>query len=396
MRWLLAACICWCEFNLAALADTYAVLPFFNVSKDRNLDWVGESLSETISEGLASEGLVALSRDDRIEVYRRLSIRPYALLTKASVIKIGETLDAEHIVYGQFEVMPAPDLPSKSRGTLQIVAHVLDLKHMKEGPEFREFGAIEDLAGLQSHLAWQALDFLNAKRGPSENEFRQRHPSVRVDAVESYIRGLMSANAEEKHRLYTQAVRLDSRCSQPLFHLGRLYWRKKEYKPAADWLQKVPSTDVHYREANFFLGLCRYYVGEFALAQAAFQAVASSVPLSEVYNNLGAAQSRQNSGDALDSFQKALEGDGSDPAYQFNVGYLLWKRGDFVAAAGRFRSVLDRDPSDVQASMLLARCEQRSGARPSDTRTDGLERLKTNYEESQYWQLKAALQPEKP
>lgn len=395
MRWFLIL-FCLCAISPSVTADTYAVLPFFNVSKDKTLDWIGESLSETVSEALASEGLVALSREDRIEVYRRLSIRPYALLTKASVMKLGESLDTEHIVYGQFELRSAADLPAKGRGTLQVTAHILDLKRLKEGPEFRELGAIEDLAALQNHLAWQTLQFLKPRAAPSEAEFRKRHPAVRVDAIESYIRGLVTLNADEKHRLYTQAVRLDPRYSQPYYYLGILHWKKKEYKSAADWFQKVPANDVRYGEANFFLGLCRYYLGDFAPAEAAFRVVAGIVPLSEVYNNLGAAESRQNLSGSLESFQKALEGDNSDSAYEFNVGYSLWRRGNFQAAAERFRAVLNRDPSDEQAGMLLGRCERQSGPRTSDTRTEGLERLKTNYEESQYWQLKAVLQPEKP
>ena len=54
--------------------------------------------------------------------------------------------------------------------------------------------------------------------------------------------------------------------------------------------------------------------------------------------------------------------------------------------------MLDEDPADSVAGTLLARCNSQSGPRPGDTRTEGLERLKTNYEESQYWQLKAVLQ----
>jgi tetratricopeptide (TPR) repeat protein len=396
MRCSLAVLICVCAFSCSVRADTYAVLPFFNITKDKNLDWIGESVSETVGEALSSAGLVALTRDNRIEVYRRLSIRPYALLTKASVIKIGESLDAESIIYGQFEVTPATDLPAKSRGTLQIAARFLDLTHMREGPEFREVGAIEDLAGLQSHLAWQVLRFLMPNTAPSETDFRSHQPRVRVDALENYVRGLAAVNADEKHRFFSQAARLDSRYSQPCFHLGRLHWRKKEYAAAAEWFQKVPPSDVHYREASFFLGLCRYHTGDFAGAQAAFQTVAAIVPLNEVYNNLGAAESRRNLPGAVDSFRKALEGDSSDPAYQFNVGYSLWKRGKYPEAAEHFRAVLDRDPADTTASMLLDRCAKQSGPRASDTRTEGLERLKTNYEESQYWQLKAVLQPQKP
>jgi tetratricopeptide (TPR) repeat protein len=387
-----------CAFGLLvpATADNYLVLPFFNLSKNTNLNWIGESFAESVRETLSSEGLTALDRDDRVEAYHRFSLRPYVLLTKASVLKIGEELDAEQLLFGEFDLKPVPDSAVKSRGSLLITARLLDLKHYKNGPEFREVGALEDLAALQEHLTWQVLHFVKSAAAPTEAEFRKRHPAVRVDAIESYIRGLLATTSDEKHRLYTQAVRLDSRYSQPCFYLGRLFWRKREYKSAAEWFQKVAPGDAHYNEASFFLGLSRYYAGDYAEAQAAFQLVAKVAPLNEVYNNLGAAESRRNVPEALENFQKALEGDESNLAYQFNVGYALWRRGDYQAAAQSFRTVLDRDPNDAQASLLLARCEKQSGPRPGDPRTEGLERLKTNYEESAYRQLKAVLQPEKP
>ncbi len=392
--WLLA---CLATFFVpAAQADTYLVLPFFNVSKNSSLDWIGEGLAETVQEALSSEGLMVLDRDDRVEVYRRLSVRPYTLLTKASVVKIGEELDAEHVIFGQFDMQPAPEPTAGSRGSLLITASVLHIKGMRQGMEFRESGAIEDLAALQNHLAWQTLRTIHPNLATTEAEFQQNHPSIRLDAIENYIRGLMAVNPDDKHRFFTQAARLDAHYSQPCFQLGRLLWKRKEYKTAADWFQRVSPSDSRYRQANFFLGLCRYYTGDFAGAQAAFQLVASTVPLNEVYNDLGAAQSRVNRPEALENFRRALEGDPSDSAYQFNVGYALWKSGDFRAAAENFHAVLNHDPADEQASLLLARCENRSGPQPGDPRTEGLERLKSNYEESAYWQLKAVLQPEKP
>ena len=376
----------------AARADTYLVLPFFNTSKSANLNWIGESLAETLRESLSSEGLITLDRDECVEAYRRLAIRPYSLLTTASVVKIGEAVDAEQVVFGGFDLKPGPDASSNSRGSLQITARLLDLRHMKQGPELREVGALEDLAALQGHLAWQLLRYLKGDSATSEAEFRGRHPAVRVDAIENYVRGLLASNPDEEHHFFTQAAHLDSHFSQPCFQLGRLFWKKKEYKWAADWFQKVAPTDLHYHEANFFLGLCRYYTGDFAGAQSAFESVARVVPLNEVYNNLGAAESRTNLTGALANFRKALEGDESDPAYRFNVGYALWKHGDFEQASEYFRAVLERNPDDVQASLLLAHCASRTGTRPGEARTEGLERLKTNYEETAYWQLKAVLQ----
>ena len=401
MRRILWASVFFSFILPSAQAATYLVLPFFNLSKDPNLDWIGESLAESVREALSSEGLMALDRDNRIEGFSRLSLRPYSLLTKASVLKIGEELDAEQVIFGRYDIKTAPDAAAKgfakNGASLSITARVLDLKRVKDGPEFREVGALEDLAALQEHLAWQTLRYLKPAGAPSEADFRERHPAVRVDAVENYTRGLIAGNYEDKHRFFTQAAHLDSHYSLPDFQLGRLLWSKKEYKSAAEWFQKVAPGDVHYHEANFFLGLCRYNSGDFAGAAVSFQTVASVVPLSEVYNNLAASESRSNRlSSSVDDFRKALEGDRSDPIYQFNLGYALWRAGSFSAAAERFRAALERDPADAQAALLLARCEKQSGPRPGDSQTEGLERLKTNYEESAYWQLKALLQPEKP
>ena len=394
MRFTLALCAA-LLFVATLGADTFLILPFFNASNTPNLDWVGESLSETIREALSTQGLMALDRDDRGEAYRRLGIRPGAHPTRATVLKIGQAVDADQVIYGDFELLPPAPGVTTTRGSLKITAHVLDLRRMKQGPEFAEIGALEDLAAEQAHLAWRTMQFLAPKSAPSETDFRRRWPPVRVEAIESFIRGLLSANPEQKYKLFTQAIRLEPAFSDAAFQLGMLTYAKKDYRAAADWFQKVAHADVHFYQASFFLGICRFYSGDFAGAQTAFETVALGVPLNEVFNNIGAAQSRRNQPAALENFTKALEGDSSDPAYHFNTGYALWKAGRLPEAADRFRAVLDRVPQDNEATIMLGRCLRTPGPRSADPKNESLERLKTNFEESAYRQLKAALQPEK-
>ncbi len=376
-----------------ARSNAVLVLSFFNLSSSAgssNLDWIGESISEAIREGLASSGALVHERETREEALRRLSIRPGATLTTASVIKLGELLDAGQVIYGEFSVTPAAE-GSQSMGSLRIVARTLDLQGFRKGPELEEIGALEDLAALERHLAWEALRLVAPRAAVSEEEFRRNRPTVRVDALENFVRGLLASSPEQKHRFFTQAARLDPEYSQPRFQLGRMFAEKKDYRVAAGWLEGVKPADSHYMESRFLLGLCRYYGGDFAGAAPAFEAVARAVPLNEVLNNLGAAQSRLNQPASLDNFRKALEGDPADPDYHFNVGYALWKRGDFAAAAESFRAVLERSPEDPQATIMLGRALQKNGPRPGDPNSDGLERLKLNYEETAYRQLKAEL-----
>jgi Flp pilus assembly protein TadD/TolB-like protein len=371
----------------SALADSVAVLPFFNLSNRESLEWIGESLAETIGETLSAGGLLALGREERQEAFRRLAIRNYALLTRATVIKIGETLDVSHIVYGQFETL--------TPGTLRINTRILDLKNLRKGPEFEETGVVEDFAAIEGRLAWRTLRFLTPQTTLTEEEFRGRRLDIRVDAIEKYVRGLVAESPAARHRYFTQAARLDARFSKPCFQLGRMYAGKKDWRVAAGWLERVGPEDPHYREAQFLLGICRYRTGNYAGAIENLERVSKDVPLNEVLNNLAAAQSRRNLPEAVENFRRALEGDGADPDYHFNLGYALWKNRDFAAAADRFRAALDRSPEDAEAVLLLGRCLAKTGPRQGDPKSDGLERLKLNYAEMAYRQLQAELKPKR-
>jgi len=375
-------------------AETVVVLPFFNHAKAQNLDWIGESIAEAVQDSLASEGLLVLSRDDRLEAYRRQSLRPNAELTHASVIKIGESLDASQVVYGYYELLPAPESASSnsSKGSLRVTARVLDLKHTRQSAAFSETRALEDLAQLQARLGWQVLAALSPKTAPAEADFLKARPPVRVDAVENYVRGLLAAVPEQRQRFFLQATRLDANYSQPCFQLGKAYWEKKEYRLAETWLARVARSDQHYLEAQFFLGLSRYHNGDFAGAEEAFQIVAASVPLNEVFNNLGAAQARRNNfAAAAASFQKARDGDSSDPDYHFNLGYTLWRSGQASAAVDSFRAAAERNPSDTEATVMLGRSLRGDAPHPSDPKADDRLRLKMNYDEAAYRQLQAEL-----
>jgi tetratricopeptide (TPR) repeat protein len=388
MRFLWPLVLCACSLR----AETSLVLPFFNHSKSTNLNWIGESIAESVSDSLASEGLLVLDREDRLEAYRRLSLRPGAELTHASVFKIGEKLDASQVVYGTYELIPPADPNSPSKGSLRITARILDLKHTRQSREFSEVGALEDLGKLQTRLGWQALSALKPRGGPTEREFMQARPGVRLDAVESYVRGLLAPQPEQRHRYFTQAARLDEHYSQPCYQLGKIYWEQKDYRVAGAWLERVARSDPHYFEAQFFLGLSRYLTGDFKGAEQSFQTVAGVLPLNEVFNDLGAAQWQR--GDytaAAASFRKALEGDAADADYHFNLGAALWRAGQYPAAADSLRNALARHAADAEATSLLGRAIQQQGPRPGEAKTDGKPRLKTNYEESAYRQLQAEL-----
>ena len=382
---------------LCPAADTLAVLPLFanGDSAGTNLDWIGESVAETIHESLGSAGLMVLAREDREEVYRRLAVREGIVLTKATVMKIGETLDAGAVIFGEFDVAPDAKGARSLKSGLTIKVHVIDLKKLHENPVIEQSGPLEQLSLMEMKISWMLLKEFAPERAGTQDEFLQLRPAVRVEAMESYVRGLMASNPEQRIKLFSQSARLDEHFSPPDFQLGRVYFQRREYKTAEVWLQKVSKTDLHYLEASFLMGICRYYDGDFDAAIQQFRQVAAELPLNEVYNDLGAALSRKSDPAAADNFRKALEGDQADPDYWFNLGFALWKQGDFTQAATQFRAVLERSTNDQDATYFLGRCLRGEGPRAGEPRSEGRERIKTTFEDSAFRQLQAELKGKK-
>jgi len=383
---LATASSAWC-------ADTIAVLPLFNINAAiaPDLNWIGESAAETIHEALSSYGLLTLSRDDRVEVYRRLGVKSEVLLTRATVMKIGQTLDAGQVVFGDYTVEPTATGGAGIKSAIRIVIHVIDLKKLKEAESFEQDGVLENLSQMEMTLARQVLLQLSPSSGVSEEVFRHDRPAIRVDAMESYVRGLMAASVDQKTKFFTQAARLDDRFSEPNYELGHMLFAKKDYHGAAAWLARVTHADSHYMEASFQLGICRYYEGDYDAAIRLFRMVSDEVPLNEVFNNLAAALSRRNDASAAAGFMKALEGDEGDPDYWFNYGYALWKLGQYDKAADQFRAALQRSPDDTEATSFLGRCLHSDPYKVGDPKTDNRERIKTLFEDSAYRQLRAEL-----
>ncbi|MBI4890456.1 MAG: tetratricopeptide repeat protein [Acidobacteria bacterium] len=374
--------------------ETVAVLPLSNAGQSRNLDWVGYSLGEALLRSFSAAGATVVPPQDRDQVLSEMGVAKFALLTRASAMEIAVNLNASQVVYGEFEVKPAPAGTSGSKGVLSLTCHVVDVRRVRRLGAFQESGPLEELSSLQQLVSWKALGVAMPRLAVTEEEFRRSNPAVRLDALESYVRGLMATAPDQKHKLLATAARLAPGFSAPCFELGRLnLFALKNYPAAAEWLQKVASTDFHYREALFYLGVARLRTGEFQAAAEVLRKLADEVPLPEVLNNLGVARTRLNDPAAAELFRKAIESNPSDPDLHFNAGYALWRQSAFADAVEEFRASLQRHPEDESATLMLGRCLKQQPYRAGDLKTEGLERVKTEYNESAWLALKAMMAP---
>jgi tetratricopeptide (TPR) repeat protein len=379
---------------LAALplqSATILVLRFHNNSQYPDLDWVGESVSETLDSEFAQANQIVLDRDSRTEGMKRLSLRPDADFTKATIIRLAESLDADFAIFGSYEVsLPAGDSELKD-SSVDVTAHFIDLRKLKNGPDISEAGKLADLARFKEHLAWESLKYIDPSTTLALDQFMAPAKLTRVDAEESYIRGLLSSDKEHEQKWFLQAVALDPQFMSPAYELGKLYLERKDYRQALHWLTRIPVSDPRYSEARFRMGLSAYGAADYNSAANYFHEVAKLIPLNEVYNDLGAAEDRLNQPAALDDFRRALDGDQNDPVYLFNLGAALLRNNSFDEAARRLEAVTDHSPDDSAAADLLARARSRENNPPGGPPL-APPRLKSHLDATAFRQLKVMLQ----
>lgn len=374
-----------------ARAATVLVLQFHNGSQFPDLNWVGASISETLRSEFDGVGQIVFDRGSVKEAMRRLSLRPGAEFTKATLIRLGQTLDADYVCYGSYDAhLTNGDTQLKNSG-IQLSAHYLDLRKLHEGPDMAEAGKLSDLPRLEQHLAWESLKYLEPGNKLPLDSFLSPSKFPRLDAEESYIRGLLSTNKDQQQKWFTQALVLDPHFTGPAFELGKLLLERKDYRKAIPWLDHVGAGDSRYAEARFKMGLCAYALDDYNSAAAYFRDVLKQFPMNEVYNNLGAAESQLNLPTAVDDFQHAVDGDPNDPIYLFNLGTALLRSNSFDQAEARLQQVLDRNPDDDEAQTLIDRARRHEQGQ-IEGKPPAQMRLKKGFDATAFRQLKAMLQ----
>jgi tetratricopeptide (TPR) repeat protein len=369
------------------------VIPFENGSTAPGIEWISEAFPAVLGQRLSSPNIYVLTREDRLRAYDRAGIPAQVHPSRATIYRIAEQMDVDFVVLGRF---------SFDGKIFTANAQMLDMRSQKLFPEATENGPLTDLINVQTALAWDLLKSVRPNLAVTKQAFASAAPSIRLDAFENYVRGILANSTADKISHLREAVRLNPQFSDAWLELGKAYYGQRQYDQAAVALAHVSASDSNARQANFYLGMSAYYQGDFAKAETAFQFVAASLPLTEVYNNLGVVTARRGRKNATEFFQKATQADPGDPDYHFNFAVSLYRAGDFAGAQRELKQCLALRPSDAEARSFadaIAASSARTSSAPvtaasavSPAPRAPLERVKRNYDEDTFQQLYVSLQ----
>jgi len=356
----------------AAAEERTLVMPFDNQQRDAAVFWLGEASAALVGDDLNALGGNAFTRGERQQAFDRLQVPAVAVLSDATVIRLGQLIGAGQVIVGSFE---------RDGDTLTVHARSIALEAGRVQADVTERGAIGDLYNVFDRLSRRLLP---AGTAAPRTAPPAEHPPV--EAFENYIKGLLAQTPDTAVRYLRAALMLYPAYDQARLALWDVYVDEGEFDDALAAVREVPASSPLSRRARFLAGVAQLQARSYDAAFATYKALADEQSLPTVMNNLGVIQLRRPATAAAGTptyyFDRAATLDPDDPDYFFNLGYAYWEGRDTQAAIYWLKEAVRRNPADGDAHFVLGVALSAAGNLTEAAREKELaNRLSSTYEQ---------------
>jgi tetratricopeptide (TPR) repeat protein/TolB-like protein len=353
--------------NGSSLQGIYLVFPFQNTGASPRLDWLGEGLEELTIQYLSAAGQQVYSHAGRAAELERNGLPFSAKLSRATMLRIAQDLDADFVIFGSF---------TSDGKSLIVESRILRIDPLGLLPAVRESGPLESLMELHGKVVWRLLSGNDHPYRFTLAEFSRAQRPLRLDAFEHYIRGLQANEDEAKLRELREASRLEPEWPDPYLALAETYLTHNDCNTALPFLAHVPKTHERYVEAVFSTGACRLQLNQSERAEDVFTSLQNALgggakgehagvsggDLPEILNDLAIARAEQGKFSAAEiDLRRATDLDPDEDDYPFNLGLLALHADNFAAAAEDFREASERRPENPEDRALLILALEKAG-----------------------------------
>lgn len=320
------------------------VMPFDNPSREPRLHWIAEAASLLVADELNARGVSAIRRAERIRAFEQLHLPVAATLSRATVVKVGQLVNASEVIVGSVR-FEGEELVVEANGIRIDVGRVQ--------PPVSARGPLTDVVLLFERLAGRL-----AGGAPTRGE---RSPRPPLEAFEAFVKGLMAESAATRASFLEEAVERYPAYDRAYLALWQVRHDQADYAAAVKAAQAVPATSPLAGRARFLASVSLLELEQFDDAFAGFEASAEGAPpvvAAAALNNLGVVQLRRRGAAAkgLPTYflTKAAGADPGDADVLFNLGYAYVLERNYEGAIYWLREAVRRDPADAEAHYLLA------------------------------------------
>lgn len=330
-----------------------AVLPFVNLSGDKN--------DEYLSDGMTEELINVLAKVPGLRVPGRTSCFAFKGKNEEDIFrKVGEQLHVGTVLEGSVR---------KAGEKLRVTAQLINVRDGYHLWSKNYDGDVKDVLNFQSNVAGQVVEALQGKLGNEATRLVTKRPTEDPEAHRLYLLGryefakYTQAGWHNAIRYYEEALKLDPEyalaycgLADNYAYMGSAVMPGKEANTKVkEFTQKALALDPDSAEAHMSLGVAlvsaydwRNGLKEFARALELNPNLAFAYELQAwTLNGLGRFD------EAIAKDKKAIELDPLNPFFQMSLSFFQYWARDYDDAIEQARKTLEMDPNSAISHVLI-------------------------------------------
>lgn len=219
--------------NGAAVPESLAVMSFANITNEREDDWLGTGIAETVTADLKSlVGVTVVGRERIFEVLRKLA-GPSPNPDEGLAIELGRAVGARWVVTGGYQ---------RILEQVRITARLLDVETGAVLHTVKLDGAMSAIFELQDRIVSGLSEGMRITLAPDGRSLDETHV---VAAYEAFAKGLINLRAESRESVdrailfFERAVAFDPGFARAHLLLGSAYDVKGTYLTMSDLMERA-------------------------------------------------------------------------------------------------------------------------------------------------------------
>ncbi len=325
-----------------------AVLPFANLSDDKE--------NAFFSEGVQEDILTALAKFADLKVISRTSVASYVAGPNRNLREIGQELGVANILEGSVR---------RAGGKVRVTAQLIETRtntHLWAETYDRE---VADVFAIQSDIAQRIATALQTKLAPEEKARLGARPTANSEAYVLYLTARGMEDYVEAEKLYLQAIALDpgfalAYAQASMINSGFSVDDRTRKAKARALAEEALRLSPALGEAHMALGLCLHW-GEkqYDAALKEFEIAAATSPNNaETYTYIGGIYRRQGRWqESIASFERALSLDPRNRVIAFMAANNYVFVRDWAAASAVLNRAIAIRPDFLPPKIGLAYLE---------------------------------------
>jgi tetratricopeptide (TPR) repeat protein len=341
-----------------AFSKNIAVMPFDNITKDKDKNWIGAGFAETLTTKLCKvKEISMLEREQLSKILDEIKFQLSGMVDENTAVKIGKMYGVDVMVLGSYQVM---------ENTLRVSARFVDVETRKVIDTSEATGNLNDIFKLQDEIAFSLMNSLEIALAEKEKQEIKINPTNSLTVYQWSSKGDDAYNFklyDKAIEYYKEAIKIDPMYVNAYYNIGIAYGQKGDYDEALQMFKKA--VIISPNDETLYYGVGAAYSKKESHDKAIKmykKALDINPEYVEAYYNMGLEYVDKGEYDkAIEMFEKTVSLNPENYKPYLDIGSVYFLQGSFKKAIESYRKAINVNPEYAEAYYGMGLAYNRKG-----------------------------------